>query len=72
MKLEKIAVLCIVAYLAIALPLYILNQQAVKQCQPACEENGFDIVISAAIAGEKIRCNCLDSVTRLEKIVELG
>lgn len=72
MKWESIAVLCIIAYLAIALPLYILNQQAVKQCQPACEAEGFDIVISAASGGEKTECRCLDSITRQERIIPIS
>ncbi|MFA4855686.1 MAG: hypothetical protein WC634_03820 [archaeon] len=72
MKWESIAVLCIIAYLAIALPLYILNQQAVKQCQLACEEEGFDLVVSAASWGEKTECRCFDSIARQEKFVTIS
>jgi len=65
---EKILVACICIYLAVSLPLYILNQQAVRQCQPACEKEGFDIVISATTQGQKTECRCLDSITRREKV----
>ncbi len=71
MKLEKIAVIAIVCYLAIALPVYIFNQQIVEKCEPACAKEGFDITISARILGEKIECRCLDSITRSEKSIEI-
>ena len=72
MKWEKIAIIVIVCYLAIALPVYLLNQQEMKECWPACEKEGYDIALSARILGEKIECRCLDSITRGGKIVEIG
>ena len=68
MNWEKIVIVCICIYLAAALPLYVFNQQLTKKCLPACEEAGCDIVISAAVSGEKIECRCLDSIIRQEKI----
>lgn len=72
MNWEKALVACVCVYLAVSLPLYILNQQAVKQCQAACEENGFDIVVSAASCGGKTDCRCLDSIARREKIIAIS
>jgi len=72
MNLEKALVACVCVYLAISLPLYVFNQQAARQCQPACEEIGGDIVISAAVFADKIECRCLDSIIRQEKIVSIG
>lgn len=72
MKWEKALVACICIYLAVALPLHVFSQQLAEQCQPACEEVGCDIVLSAAVWGEKIECRCLDSIIRQEKFVTIS
>ena len=64
MRWEKIAVIAIVCYLAIALPLYLFNQNAVKECEPVCSKDGYNMVTSATALGENIECKCYDSFTR--------
>ncbi len=64
MRWEKIAVVVVLCYLAIALPLYLFNQQAVKECEPVCVKDGYDMVTSASGLGENIECKCFDSFTR--------
>jgi len=67
MKWEKAALIVFIAYLAIALPLYLLNSEAVGECKTACEQEGFDIVSSAVQTEKGIECGCLSSFTRTGK-----
>lgn len=69
MKWEKAFAIIVVCYLAIALPLYLLNSGSVHACREACSAEGFDIVISAAFSGTETNCRCLDSITRAEKYI---
>ena len=72
MKLENIAVAALLLYLAIAVPLALLNNQAMENCSTECSKQGFDIVISAASQGSAIECRCLSQHDRSEKIVVIG
>jgi hypothetical protein len=68
MRWERIMAICVCAYLAVSLPLWLFSQEAARQCQPACEEAGCDIVLSAAVFEDRVECRCLDSITRQERI----
>ena len=72
MKWEKFAVIAIVCYLAIALPIYLFNQQAVEECNSTCIKEGYNVVINANVSGEKIECWCYDSFTRKEKNIVIS
>lgn len=72
MKLERLAVAVLLLYLAIAVPLALLNNQAMENCATECNKQGFDIVISAASQGSAIQCRCLSQHDRAEKIVTIG
>jgi len=68
MSPRKTAALIIVLYLAISLPLYSLNQQAVETCSQECQKIGYDAVISATTLTQK-QCRCLNTLTREEKTI---
>ncbi len=72
MKWEKIAIVVVLCYLAVALPLYLFNQQAVKECEVVCAENEYNIVTSATALSENIECKCFDSFTRKEKDIVIS
>lgn len=63
MNWEKTFVCLVTLYLAIALPLYILNSYTYDKCVSACKAEGFDIVVSAT-GFEETRCRCMTSHTR--------
>ena len=46
MNWEKIVIACVCIYLAIAIPLYLTNQQTVEKCYEAIPEE-FDLVVGA-------------------------
>ena len=71
-KLEKIGIAALLIYLAIAVPLALLNNQAMENCATECSKQGFDIVISAASQGNAIQCRCLNQYDRSEKTVVIG
>ena len=66
---EKTLGIGIVLYLAIALPLHALNEQAVLECEEACSKEGFNAVISAIGTVNGIECRCFNSYGREEKLV---
>ena len=70
MSPEKILVIIVVVFLAISIPLYVLNQQAMEKCSEECQKEGYDSVISATFFGQK-ECRCLNSITRQEKTIIL-
>jgi hypothetical protein len=72
MKLETIAVAVILLYLAIAVPLAVLNNRAMESCATECSKQGFDIVISATSQGSAIQCRCLDQYNRAETLIMIG
>ena len=72
MKWEKIAIVVVLCYLLIAIPLYFFNQQTVKECEFACAKEKYDLVISASIIEQNIECKCFDSFTRKEKDIVIS
>ena len=72
MKLEKIAVIAVLAYLAIALPVYLFNGQATEKCETACNAQGYRIVLAATGYGQDIECRCFNPYGRTEKYVRIG
>jgi len=72
MKWNKIAVIAIIAYLAITLPLYVLDSNALKECNNTCIEQGFDrALVSTGLVGE-IQCKCFEKHSGLEKWITIG
>ncbi len=72
MKWKKIVIIAVICYLAISLPVYLFNQQAVKECEFACAKEEYNVVISANVSVEKIECKCFDSFTRKEKDIVIS
>jgi len=72
MRLEKILALSIALYLAIALPMHFFNSQSVQQCEQACSEQGYNVVLNATATGEEIECRCFDSFSRFEKYIKIS
>ena len=69
MNLGKVIVICAIVYLAFALPLHAVKDQAVQQCNKAYSEQGFDIVLSTEGFGP-VECKCKSSLSRVEKTIE--
>ena len=72
MKIEIIVTVAVALYLLVAVPMYFLNEQSLAQCAEACSAEGFDQAISAAAGAKGLECRCLDSNTRLEKVVTIA
>ena len=69
MDFTKVFFLIVVIYLAISLPLYLLNQNVSRSCLLVCESKGFDVVISGVVDDKGIFCRCLDSIVRHERLI---
>lgn len=74
MRWEKVVVIAMLAYMAVALPAYILNNQDLQQCHEACIEEGFNMSLGATRFGEEegIECRCFNSYGRTEGYITIG
>ncbi len=72
MNWQKIFALGVVLYLALALPMYYLNEEAVEKCRPACSKEGFDEVIGATHSSQGVQCRCFNTISTKERYVTVG
>lgn len=70
MKRETIFAIIVIAYLAIALPLLVLNNSAMQKCSTACVEQGYDKALEAKGFGP-IECKCFEKYTGEEKLITI-
>ena len=72
MNWEKIAVIAVVAYLAAALPFYLLQNQAMQQCNGACVSQGFDKALASSGFFGEIECQCFEKLTEETKWITIS
>ena len=69
MKWEKIAIVIILCYLIVAIPLHSINQHKIEECAVGCTKIEYNLVVSVSDLGEEIECKCYDSFTREIKYI---